>query len=1146
MKKPLYFFILIAFCALFLIKTNVGAVVYYNDGSGSMAQQVSCNYNGTFVSSACNKCSREGYSGDASIYGPVIPGSCVRNPIGGGYCQDFCYGDALYSQGSDYRTYICGGDAASPDVQCRYTSEPATCEVITTGNGPYYGAVSSPYLCPSNTGGSSAPDFSIFVSPSVNIRVQGASATYNVTVTSLSHFAGTVNLSYLANSGACPANATCTFTPASLAIADGGSGVSTFTVSNTNTTPLATYSMKLTGTSGSLSHYTDAFLVMGLGTNDSSCSMTGVLDSMAPGQQFSPTITMTNTGTKSWTSGGANPYRLYSVGSSAWGNVTSPQNLPSPTIAAGSPATFNMINVTAPAAPGTYTFNWRMAEGAVAQFGATCLKTVTVTSNPPGACGTGSGQSFPDPWTPSPSNATLCSYGNPSVPAKAGSNWNWTCTGSSGSPAQCSAIINTTANGSCGSANGQSFPTAPSGNLCSVGTNSPVTQSGSNWTWNCNGISGGSPASCSATVNTVTVVNGACGSANGQTFATSPTTNLCSTGTPTAVSSGANWTWNCNGANGGASPSCSANKVSADLRCSSSAGGPYTNGPCSVSYGSNGFMQITSSANSCTVSYGATTISNATSGNINHGPITGTRTYTLSCDGGAATDSVTFNLLDSATCQTSSCVFNPSSVGVGGQTDYTITPASGYACSTLTPAPNYSTINGPNYAGDVITGRVAPNTGGMYSVCTNKTNPADSCSVNCSLNLGNFYFDSISPSNGVVIPGNTVGVIKRNQSITLDTWLHVDGSWGSQPINVSPKLPLPSGWTITPSTQKYYPAATGNQGPTFTLTFANNADNGWIIGGDNGSKFIEFTAEANSVNRDRGQLFYDSQLDLSCNNVGQKNCTINAGQTVTLRWNLMVPFGINTANCSITGSPAPTTPNWSYNNPPGGATSGSTPTGAINANTSYTMTCSTNIGNISDSVNVTVTGGGGGTPNASADLRPDDSVVPYGGSTTLRWTYSDATDCNLTPAIVAIPVPPFAGTGSVSTGPLTFDKPYTLTCNPGGTQSHANVSVQNATSPTLNVIKSGQGIVTGSSSHPSGIVQTNINCPASCSGQSQVYELNTTVTLTASIIPGSGRRFTGWSGGWCSGTGNCVVNLNSPSDRTVIANFAVNPDFREF
>ena len=53
-------------------------------------------------------------------------------------------------------------------------------------------------------------------------------------------------------------------------------------------------------------------------------------------------------------------------------------------------------------------------------------------------------------------------------------------------------------------------------------------------------------------------VNGACGSANGGSFVTVPTTNLCSTGTATAVAGSGPWTWSCKGSNGGSTAYCSA------------------------------------------------------------------------------------------------------------------------------------------------------------------------------------------------------------------------------------------------------------------------------------------------------------------------------------------------------------------------------------------------------------------------------------------------------------------------------------------------------------------------------------------------------------------------------------------------------------
>jgi hypothetical protein len=54
--------------------------------------------------------------------------------------------------------------------------------------------------------------------------------------------------------------------------------------------------------------------------------------------------------------------------------------------------------------------------------------------------------------------------------------------------------------GVCGSANGQSFTTAPASGLCATGTASSVTGSGP-WSWTCEGSGGGSSAACSASVS---------------------------------------------------------------------------------------------------------------------------------------------------------------------------------------------------------------------------------------------------------------------------------------------------------------------------------------------------------------------------------------------------------------------------------------------------------------------------------------------------------------------------------------------------------------------------------------------------------------------------------------------------------------------
>jgi hypothetical protein len=59
-----------------------------------------------------------------------------------------------------------------------------------------------------------------------------------------------------------------------------------------------------------------------------------------------------------------------------------------------------------------------------------------------------------------------------------------------------------------------------------------------------------------------------------------------------------------------------------------------------------------------------------------------------------------------------------------------------------------------------------------------------------------------------------------------------------------------------------------------------------------------------------------------------------------------------------------------------------------------------------------------------------------------------------------------------------------------------------------------------------------INCGADCT---EAYNPGTVITLTAT--PDSGSVFTGWSGGGCSGSGQCVINMNA--DVSITATFTL-------
>jgi hypothetical protein len=193
-------------------------------------------------------------------------------------------------------------------------------------------------------------------------------------------------------------------------------------------------------------------------------------------------------------------------------------------------------------------------------------------------------------------------------------------------------------NGACGSASGQSFYTKPSSNLCSAGSATTVSGSGP-WTWSCTGSNGGTTDnSCTATLS----VDGVCGSA-ATAYAYSAIAfsgNLCSQGTanpasPTFPSSGNSVTWTCTGLHGGSSLGT----------CTASVAATPVNGSCGSASGQS--SSTAPSTNLC--SAGTATA------------VSGTGPWTWTCsgiNGGTDSSACTANLTATTT--------NPQAPGGGG------------------------------------------------------------------------------------------------------------------------------------------------------------------------------------------------------------------------------------------------------------------------------------------------------------------------------------------------------------------------------------------------------------------------------------------------------------------------------------------------
>ncbi|HXX58620.1 MAG TPA: hypothetical protein VEI96_11515 [Thermodesulfovibrionales bacterium] len=87
---------------------------------------------------------------------------------------------------------------------------------------------------------------------------------------------------------------------------------------------------------------------------------------------------------------------------------------------------------------------------------------------------------------------------------------------------------------------------------------SGVTAITGGWTWKCKSQDKLLAVTCNATQGTPTPINGDCGTANGATLSSAPTSGLCSVGTATTVNGTGPWTWTCQGSNGGNNDSCTA------------------------------------------------------------------------------------------------------------------------------------------------------------------------------------------------------------------------------------------------------------------------------------------------------------------------------------------------------------------------------------------------------------------------------------------------------------------------------------------------------------------------------------------------------------------------------------------------------------
>ncbi|GAC1658927.1 MAG: hypothetical protein NVS9B1_20000 [Candidatus Dormibacteraceae bacterium] len=207
------------------------------------------------------------------------------------------------------------------------------------------------------------PDYTIAVSPSSQTVTQGNGTSYTVTVTAVNGFTGAVTF----GASGFGAGASGSFSPASV----NGSGSSTLTVTTTAGAATGTFTLAISGVSGTLSHSTNATLVVNaapppdfaIAASPASQSLT-----QGNGTTYSVTVTALNgfTGTVALSAAG--------FGAGAAGTLN-------PTSVNGGGTSTLTVTTTSTATPGSYPLTITGTSGSLTHAaGATLVVNPTPTS----------------------------------------------------------------------------------------------------------------------------------------------------------------------------------------------------------------------------------------------------------------------------------------------------------------------------------------------------------------------------------------------------------------------------------------------------------------------------------------------------------------------------------------------------------------------------------------------------------------------------------------------------------------------------------------------------------------------------------------------------------------------------------------------
>ena len=484
----------------------------------------------------------------------------------------------------------------------------------------------------------------------------------------------------------------------------------------------------------------------------------------------------------------------------------------------------------------------------------------------------------------------------------------------------------------------------------------------------------------------------------------------------------------------------------------------FTASPVGVASGSASQLTWTSTnATACTAS-GSWTGAKATSGTQSTGALTAPGTYTLTCSGtgGTIAQTASVTILPAPTLTFTA---SPTSVASGSASQLTWSTTNATSCvasggwsgaratsgttstGTLTANGTYTlTCSGTGgtiartasvtvLPAPTLTFTASPTSvaSGSASQLTWSTTNATSCVASGgwsgaratsgttstgTLTSGATYTLTCSGTGGSVVQSASVTVAAAAPTLTLT----------ASPASVASGSASQLTWSTTNAT-----SCTATGAWTGTLATSGTQSTGALTA--NASYTLTCSGSGGSVSQTAAVTVSAAPPTLA---LTASPTSVQSGNASNLTWSTT-----NATSCTASGA-------WT------GAkgTSGTQSTGALTANSSFTLTCAGSGGNVAQTATVTVTAG---TPSVTLSANPPG--VARNGNTALTWTSANVTSCTASGAWSGTK----ATSGSESVGPITQDSTYSLNCSGSGGSAVAmtTVSLREAVlswqAPTKNV-----------------------------------------------------------------------------------------------